>query len=54
MVQRRQLDVERVDQRHRDVDLLARRRRQIQRRQPLALLGAHQATTARHTVVIED
>jgi hypothetical protein len=52
-IQRCQLDLERVDHRHRDGDLLARRRGQRRPREPRPALNGHQPAPLRAAVVIE-
>src|SRR5215217_7985576 len=51
--QRLRLGVQRVDDRQRDRDLLARRRRQVELLKPLPLFHGEQITSLRNAVVIE-
>ena len=53
LIERDQLEVERVDHAQRDRELLARGRRERQAGEPLAVLGAQQVALLRAPVVIE-
>jgi hypothetical protein len=53
VIERRQLGLVRVDERERDRDLLARRRRQLQTGEPGAGFGAEQPAARRDSVVVE-